>query len=254
MTSYFKAFGRIHTYDVTRNAFIWFGLLAGVVVSILSGVLELIVAGVGGNSLIAAIRGHPIDLVFFAHSGLLGLVFGAMGTMKSDLARKNEIVIKELTEQAMTDPLTGLHNRRYILDELKTMLLRARRSKSAVSVVFFDLDDFKGVNDRQGHRAGDVALQRVSEALQAVLRGGEALGRYGGDEFLLVVSGGLSHARSLVERAVESVRVRTHFSLSAGVARYPQDGTTPEELIAAADARLADMKGERREEHALVSR
>jgi len=254
LTSYLRAFGRAHTYDVTRNGFIWFGFLVGMIMSILLSVLEMIVSGVGGMSLFAAVGGHPINYLSLAHSGLVGLLFGATGTMKNDLALHNETLIGRLTEQAMTDPLTGLYNRRYILEEIKNMLLRARRSESAVSIVFLDLDNFKGVNERRGHQGGDLALRRVAKALQSVLREGEALGRYGGDEFLLLVSGDLSHDMSIVNRAAEAVRLLTHLSLSAGVATSPEDGTTPEALIATADARLDEVKRERRGEFSPAAR
>ena len=105
-----------------------------------------------------------------------------------------------------------------------------------------DLDGFKRINDEQGHPAGDLILRKTAAALQGVTRQGDVLGRYGGDEFLLVIHGALAPEDPLVERAAEAVRRETGLGLSAGISRYPADGGSAAQLVATADTRLYDVK------------
>jgi diguanylate cyclase (GGDEF)-like protein len=194
---------------------------------------------------------RPFTLFFLLHPVVFGLIFGAMGTIRRNLDLQHDRDMTALSGLAMTDPLTGLYNRRFVEEELKNLLHRAERTGEPVSVVFFDLDHFKEVNQKQGHRGGDLTLKMVAEALQSVLRQGEILGRYGGDEFLLVVAADLPYAANLVDRAVAAVRLWTRLSLSSGIARSRDDGTTPEELIAFADARLAKAQAKHHAEQSL---
>jgi diguanylate cyclase (GGDEF)-like protein len=247
-----KALGSAYTYNLRKNECLRAGLLLGIVVSILPMACEAILSGSGSRNPLLELRTHPFYLIFLAHPVLFGMIFGAMGTVKRDLDRHHERDVTLLSGLAMTDPLTGLYNRRYVEEELKNLLHRAARTGEPVSVVFFDLDHFKEVNQNQGHRGGDLMLKMVAEALQTVLRQGEILGRYGGDEFLLVVAADLPYATNLVERSVAAVKLWTRLSLSAGVARSPDDGTNPEELIAAADARLARVQTKHHAEQSLA--
>ena len=146
---------------------------------------------------------------------------------------------------ATIDALTGLHNRRYVCEDLNKALQRSRRTAHPFAVLLLDLDGFKAVNDLQGHHAGDVVLRAAAEALQSIVREGDVLGRYGGDEFLLVSYGDLPSALALATRAEEVVHQRTGLGVSAGVARYPEDGRTADDLIATADTLLAANKKQR---------
>lgn len=89
-------------------------------------------------------------------------------------------------DAALHDPLTGLANRSLILDHLQLALARARRRSTLAAVIFFDLDDFKRVNDNLGHAAGDELLVRIAERLRPVVRPADTFGRWGGDEFVVV--------------------------------------------------------------------
>jgi diguanylate cyclase (GGDEF)-like protein len=233
-----KALGRAHTYNLRRNPWLRAGLLLGMLATILP---------LAGEERLA----RPFTLFFLLYPVVFGLIFGAMGTIRRNLDLQHDRDRTALSGLAMTDPLTGLYNRRFVEEELKNLLHRAERTGEPVSVVFFDLDHFKEVNQKKGHRGGDLTLKMVAEALQSVLRQGEILGRYGGDEFLLVVAADLPYAANLVDRAVAAVRLWTRLSLSAGIARSRDDGTTPEELIALADARLAKAQAKHHAEQGL---
>lgn len=245
--TYLKAFGRAFTFDARHNVYLWFGFLWGLPVPLFSILLDLSLGGVSGRSPLHAVGEHPIHLFFLAHPALFALVFGAMGTVRHELEAENRRLIDELTGLATTDPLTGLHNRRYVMEELQKAIHRSERSNHPFAVVLFDLDKFKQVNDERGHGAGDIVLRAAAGALQSVTRQGDVLGRYGGDEFLLVAYGDLPSAMTLAERADEAVRQRTGLSISAGVARFPEDGVSPESLVASADTLLASTKRKRHE-------
>jgi diguanylate cyclase (GGDEF)-like protein len=239
--AYLSAFGRRYSYDIRNNPYLWFGFAWGLPVPLFAIAFDLAL-GTTGRRVQDVFVDHPVQFFFLLHPFLFAAVFGAMGTLRNDLERENARLIGELRELATTDALTGLANRRWVLDELETALARASRSGEAFSVVMFDLNGFKKINDERGHPAGDLILKETSAALRGVVRQGDVLGRYGGDEFLLVAHGALALEDPLLERATEAVRRETGLSISAGVARYPGDGGTAAGLIATADARLYEVK------------
>jgi diguanylate cyclase (GGDEF)-like protein len=241
-SEFLKALGRVYTYNLAKNPSLRAGLVLGFTLSILLMACEMILSPRGSGNPIDEIRSHPFYLILLLYPLLLGLLIGGMGTIKRDLEQLHQHKMALLSALAMTDPLTGLYNRRYVEEELKNLLHRAERTGGPVSVIFFDLDHFKEVNQKQGHRGGDLVLKMVAEALQSVLRQGEILGRYGGDEFLLVAAADFPYTANLAERAGAAVELWTRMSLSAGVARFREDGVTPEELIAAADAQLSQVQ------------
>jgi diguanylate cyclase len=243
--SYLRAFRNPYTYDLHRNTYMGFGFLWGVPVPFFSVMLDLSLAGIPGRTPWEAILEHPIHILFLLHPVLFALVFGAMGTVRHELAQENDRLIRTLTELATIDALTGLHNRRYVTEELTKALQRSRRTGHPFALLLFDLDGFKAINDVQGHHAGDVVLRAAAGALQSVVREGDVLGRYGGDEFLLLTYGDLPSAMALATRAEEAVRQRTGLGVSAGVARFPEDGREENELIATADTLLAATKKKR---------
>jgi len=145
---------------------------------------------------------------------------------------------------AMHDALTGLPNRRYLREWLGTALAGARRSGRQLCVLYFDLDGFKGVNDRFGHEAGDYVLETAASRLQGTLRASDFVARLGGDEFVAVLLDAKEPpgAEALIDRLTETFRPpwipelnEGDMSVSIGKAVYPQDGTTVDTLLAAAD-------------------
>jgi diguanylate cyclase (GGDEF)-like protein len=244
--AFFRSLGRLHTYNPLHNPELWFGLLWGLPIPVFSVTIDIALLGSHGRSLATIISQHPWHLAFFAHPLVFAIVFGAMGTTRRELERRNTELIARLEREATTDPLTGAWNRRFILEELERAVSRAARSGEPLSVLMFDMDDFKRVNDTQGHLAGDRLLRDVAQALRDSLRKGDVLGRYGGDEFLLVAPGDRESALSVADRARAEVRERTGHSVTAGLASMPADGATVTELVAASDRAMAAAKREGR--------
>src|SRR3954447_24571230 len=157
----------------------------------------------------------------------------------------NSIIFEQTQEDSLTDPLTGLPNRRSMFVHLSRELARAERLKSEVAIIVMDIDGFKAINDTYGHNVGDHALREVANALQAALRPYDLCVRYAGDEFIVVLAdctreGADQKRRELQTRIAEiqlDVRAgkRLRLGVSAGAAVFPQDGSTYEELLADAD-------------------
>jgi len=114
---------------------------------------------------------------------------------------RRKLLEQELQHQAITDPLTGLFNRRHFESQFEREVLRARRSSSHICLCMIDLDHFKAINDNHGHEAGDMVLQRVADLLRGSVRRTDVAGRIGGEEFLLLLPDtSLEGARIIVER------------------------------------------------------
>lgn len=154
-------------------------------------------------------------------------------------------------EQAMRDGLTGLWNRNAVLDMLRIELFRAERNDRSTGILMVDLDHFKGVNDDYGHLVGDSILQETSRRLKSALRDYDSLGRYGGEEFLIVVPG--TDEKELCElaerlRAVIEAKpmmagpYKIPITLSIGVAIAPAGNQSAPEALAIADAALYKAK------------
>ncbi len=162
-----------------------------------------------------------------------------------------------LREMALRDGLTGLYNRRYLEDATNRELLRAERNRGAVSVIMIDIDHFKRFNDKFGHAAGDFVLGAVARTITSSTRPSDIVCRYGGEELAVVLSEtDLQCARDRAEhirRAIREIDLsRLGQSLppptaSFGVAVYPEDGTTPADLIKAADQALYRAKQDGRD-------
>ncbi|TBH20082.1 diguanylate cyclase [Thermus thermamylovorans] len=156
---------------------------------------------------------------------------------------------KLLEEAALTDPLTGLGNRRAFERLLLEELRRAERYGHPLSLAILDLRGFKQVNDRLGHTVGDLALMKVAEALERERRNGDRLFRWGGDEFAALFphtpkAGALiaahRYARAIAGLCFEGLCL----GVNIGLAAYPEDGETPDALLSAADTRMYRAKAE----------
>lgn len=156
-----------------------------------------------------------------------------------------------LKEQAIRDPLTGLYNRRFLEETLARELSQAERTDSPVSLVIIDLDFFKRINDTYGHDAGDLMLEAMGAFLRSACRSGDAACRFGGEEFVVVLSGAtLAAAVQRVDQwrqAFMNIRVPCNgveldCTFSAGVATYPLHGSDTAALLKAADQALYAAK------------
>lgn len=157
----------------------------------------------------------------------------------------------ELKRLAITDALTGLHNRRHLTDKLLEEVAVAGRYKVGLSVILLDLDHFKKVNDTYGHEAGDCVLRAVATCLRAAVRGTDTVGRFGGEEFCLILSHTeLPDAMLLAERvrkAIANLESATpagplSVTCSLGLAAYREGLETPDAILAAADEALYAAK------------
>ena len=152
----------------------------------------------------------------------------------------------ELKKLALTDTLTQLPNHRAMVDQLEKELERAQRYGRPFSLLFFDADRFKHVNDTYGHGAGDAVLRQIGDRASSVLRGGDTLGRFGGEEFVLLLpETNADEARVVAERirtiiadepmALAELEGGLNTTVSVGVATYPDDGYEEQELLQQAD-------------------
>jgi diguanylate cyclase (GGDEF)-like protein len=160
--------------------------------------------------------------------------------------------VRRLREQAMRDPLTGLYNRRYLMDSFERELLRAKRGGERLGVMMIDLDHFKRCNDTYGHAAGDAVLRSVAKYMQSLIRGEDILCRYGGEEFVLVQAKASTEA--VMQRAerfrqeigsheiVHDGRRIAPVTLSIGIAMFPDHAAGAESLLQAADVALYRAK------------
>jgi diguanylate cyclase (GGDEF)-like protein len=164
------------------------------------------------------------------------VALGMIVILLEDQVRRSEYL-------AYHDELTGLPNRRLLEDRLEQALARASRKGNKVAVLLLDLDHFKQVNDTYGHRIGDLTLQQVVTRLASRMRVSDTLARSGGDEFTVVSDvSDAAGAQVLVATLEMAFTVPfklegkiVHTGLSIGLALYPDDGSTPDELYAAAD-------------------
>lgn len=158
---------------------------------------------------------------------------------------------KQLIQLAERDALTGLYNRRRFNEEIARMTADAQRHGSRLALLFFDLDGFKHINDTYGHRAGDALLIRVAREVGAQVRRNEIFARLGGDEFVILAPDAAGEVpkilaervtRSIGQLSLEFERQNLRISCSCGIAVYPENAATPDDLLACADAAMYQAK------------
>lgn len=200
------------------------------------------------------LRGRPVSMV-----ATFVPMLNAQGGIRQILGLLHDITKRRQTEErlafmAQYDSLTGLPNRYLLLDRLDAAMQRAKRNNTLLGVLFMDIDRFKQINDTRGHATGDILLQQVAERLAGSLRASDTIARLGGDEFTVLVE----NATSVDEITAVAEKIKTTFaqpfdtesgevftSTSIGVAIYPFDDYTRDELLKNADIAMYHAKQER---------
>jgi diguanylate cyclase (GGDEF)-like protein len=168
-----------------------------------------------------------------------------------------------LRTQSVRDALTGLYNRRYLEEVLAREVRRAARAGQSLGILMIDLDHFKSFNDTYGHDAGDVVLRETGASLTKSIRAEDFVCRFGGEEFVVILpTADLAASSMRAERLRMQMKELTvlhqgrsmgMLTISIGVAVFPEHGTSPKELMAAADAALYEAKRNGRDQIAIAS-
>lgn len=187
----------------------------------------------------------PVQLMSDVVTDSEGEVFAVITTCEDITERrKNEETIKQL---AFYDPLTGLPNRALFNDRLNQELAKTRRHKELLAVMFLDLDRFKVVNDTLGHALGDLLLQEVAQRLKSIIREGDTLSRFGGDEFVMIFPDTtcLEDISVIAEKILKDLSevyvlngTGVHITASIGISVFPENGDEKEVLVKNADTAM----------------
>ncbi len=211
------------------------GILGGLAITVL-GALAMLSLGLSRR-----LRHEVIE-----HQAALAQLGAANGELQRRLEEIHALQ-QRLQEQAIRDSLTGLHNRRYLDETLPRELARAKREGYPLALIMVDIDHFKHINDTYGHPAGDEVIRRLGALLHAGTREGDVACRYGGEEFVIALPR-MALADALVRaeqwrQAARDTEVRhgelpIRFSLSAGVAAFPEHAAEFDTLTECADLAL----------------
>ena len=201
----------------------------------------------------ARIHGQSLSSVLVGIAGLwMGLALLGLYRETVRLIRAGIHAEQTIRQLSLRDPLTGLPNRRFLYENEKHLIAGAKRSRIQMAVLAVDLDDFKAVNDRYGHAAGDEVLVTSGERMKQLLRESDVIARFGGDEFVIVLGqvDDAEAAREVASRVVESLSQpiplagggTAHIGASVGIAMCCADGETLNDLLKRADAALYAAK------------
>lgn len=214
-------------------------------------VLPLVVGGIDIGLLSVSARHQPFDHLDFRFIRMFGT---HLAERLSSLLLQRRLTA-ELQDKAAHDALTGLLNRGTVVDRLSSLLALARRTQQPLGTILIDIDHFKSINDSYGHLAGDEVLREVARRLQVLARSAETVGRYGGEEFLVVLypcdENDIARAAERFRVGVaeapfalpggEAIRIALTISLGSVTTRAPAE-VSPEALLCQADAALYRSK------------
>lgn len=198
-------------------------------------------------------RGHVVErhkngALYTVDQTITPLV-GEHGVISHFIAIQQDVTLRRQDAEhehylAYHDPLTGLPNRNFFLDLEQQAMIRAKYTQHALALLFLDLDGFKLVNDTFGHEIGDQLLRAVAERLASTVRRSDTVGRFGGDEFAILVPDLLDNdvaillARKLIATIAQPFMIAArdiHIGASIGISLFPRDGQTQEDLLRKAD-------------------
>jgi diguanylate cyclase (GGDEF)-like protein len=181
----------------------------------------------------------------------MALAFAALALRSSRRARRREREFVAISAAAATDALTGILNRRGFMDAAERELARASRYDRPFVLAYVDVRGLKAVNDTEGHLVGDELIQAVAGLMKESARADDVVGRIGGDEFALLLDEQTAESAEPVIRRIQArveerraaMEIRVPWELTIGIAAFPSDGTTLEELLGTADRRLYEQRG-----------
>jgi diguanylate cyclase (GGDEF)-like protein len=197
---------------------------------------------------------YAIIFGLLSTSFLLGLiVFFALRLIK-----KTSVIQQRFEYLAVTDGLTGIFNRRHIMSRFNEEFERARRLKKNLGCIMIDIDKFKSINDKFGHLVGDKVLREISVRIKSTIRIYDVLGRYGGEEFLIVLPDtDFDNTKGLAERIRENVKadmflatdipMHIHITISSGIAHMTEEDISIDDIIKRADEGLYKAKNSGRD-------
>jgi diguanylate cyclase (GGDEF)-like protein len=225
--------------------YVWLGLYAAYFFSPRQAAAQL---GFMASAYLAVlVATTPLDAVAAGWLTLVGILFPAAGLLRAVRDGVTQLV-NRLSEAALTDTLTGLRNRLALDRELHVEVERALVVDQPLSVVIGDLDYFKSVNDRLGHRAGDEALVRAGRVLLQHRRAGDSIARTGGEEFTILLPGATEHEAYLLSERMRMAVEREFrgdpavLTFSFGIASFPDHGRSADSVLEAADQALYAAK------------
>jgi diguanylate cyclase (GGDEF)-like protein len=230
----------------------------------LAAMVAILIIAIYGVRLAGSLLGADVSFVRFSPLQsvlILALVFLSMAWNFGLLLMAMDRLRNEVADLALLDDLTGVGNRRHLLQRLSEECARAERSGESFSLLVIDLDGFKAINDTHGHAAGDACLQHFTLMAQTRLRPGDMLARTGGDEFCVVLPASTLREGAMVARRIldvcredadACVGADIPIAISIGVAQWTRDmGAFPDRLIASADHALYAAKNEGKNRYAV---
>ena len=249
VSEFFAAAKQPFSYNLRRNIYIWFGILWGLPVPLVTILLHAhFLEALGTENPFLTACFSPLQLFFLLHPLLFGLLFGILGSIRNIKDMEISKMIERLEDISTLDPLTGLKNRRYFAHNFHDECAQSLRRNESMTLLFLDLDHFKVVNDTHGHHFGDLALKATSHCLVEQCRPYDTVVRWGGEEFVILLQATdettAFHFAERIRRAIETgftPALPFHLTISIGLAQY-KDNDTLESLIDRADKALYHAK------------
>ncbi len=221
-----------------------------------SGIFVIIITGADNSYIGESFNSGAIDYLSkpINELELLARVKNVIRLQRAERILKKTILKlkttnKILKKNSITDDLTGIHNRRYVIEQLKLKIYKFNRYKQPLSLVLVDIDNFKNINDTFGHDAGDSVLRKISNYVKESIRMSDVFGRFGGDEFLIIFSNtSKSEAVQKFNKIILEIKDFTFdfasdisVTLSAGIVEY-QSSYTEKDFLSFADTMLYKAK------------
>lgn len=225
MSRLVRALGRSHTYNLKRNPPFAWGLGIGGISGLITVGLAVAASRVGSGREVPAVAHTLLLPLFLAHSVGVGILLGAFGTVWADLRERIHRGERALERAGLVEPGTGLYSERYMREELHHALSRVARTERTVTIFILELAELRD----------EEALVALAETVRPLVRDSDLLGHLGIGRLLLIFHGEVACALCVAGRMGDAVHQRLRLTLQTGVARWPQDGPRPADLLDAAD-------------------